>query len=361
MTTKTMMCFFDISLNKKYSSLLLHELSTIKKIHLKPKLEPEKSLGKEEGENVENIKKLRTALEELFKKLKITNYDFQKLNIDKKERKIFEVKDISELINYLLEEISFYSNRVAELESYIIKVKLELEKIKTIEESYRFLEKTNLNRNSFSNFKILSFKAFTTFSKNLANLENLFDFSNFPNFYETKSISDDRIVFYSIYPKEREEDLKEKVRVIHAEEVPILKKYLTSEGINFTRILNEINFINSNLIKYEKELERLRDEHMPLFAAMYEAVQNIEEYNWAERQFEEGLSNRVDLQFFIPLGKKEEVQNRLIEIFKDQITIHAIKIRKRPFVESTEKKTKSKNLEKNTEELLIDSKTKKKT
>lgn len=340
MTTKTSMYLFDINVNNSYRNLLLQELSEIKSVHIRPKKEIHKHIDKSEVP-LEEIKKLRGALESLFKALKITEYDFQKLNVQKNERRVFEVKDIPELIHYLLEEISFYSNRVSELESYITKINLELNNMKILEESYAFLEKINLTRDNYSEFNLLRFRVFTTFSKNLSNVENLFDFSNFPNFYETKNISEDRIVFYTIFPKDKEEDLKERIRVTHAEEVPILKKYLTSEGINFSRISNEVNYINNTLLKYQKELRRLRDDNMPLFAAMHEAVLNVEEYNWAERQFDESLSNRAELKFFIPMDKKEEIEKRLLEVFKDQITIQSIKIRKKPMVE---KKVKSDKL-----------------
>ncbi|MFW9880000.1 MAG: V-type ATP synthase subunit I, partial [Candidatus Thorarchaeota archaeon] len=128
------------------------------------------------------------------------------------------------------------------------------------------------------------------------------------------------------------------------------------EGINFTRISNEIKFINTTLLKYEKELERLRNENMPLFAAMYESVQNIEGYNWAERQFDETLSDRLKLKFFIPLDEKDDVQKRLIDAFRDKITIQSFKIRKKPIADLKTKKssnsTKLANIkEKNTEEL----------
>ena len=67
----------------------------------------------------------------------------------------------------------------------------------------------------------------------------------------------------------------------------LLKKYLTQDGINFTRINNEINIINQTVVKYEKEKKRLRDQNLLKFAAINEVVQNIEEYLWAENQFEE--------------------------------------------------------------------------
>ncbi|GAG79775.1 unnamed protein product, partial [marine sediment metagenome] len=44
---------------------------------------------------------------------------------------------------------------------------------------------------------------------------------------------------------------RERIRLIHAEEVPILKKYLQSNGINFPRIADEIKFIVTSLNKYQ--------------------------------------------------------------------------------------------------------------
>ncbi len=335
MATKTMMCLFDINIHNKYKDFLLQELAQINEVHIKPKQQISGSV--EKGElTIEKIKKLRIELEGLFKMLKITDTDIHKLTIKKNERKEFVVKNIIELIDYILEETNFYSNRVTELGKFIAKVEIELNKMKTIEESYKFLEKINFSRDNLSGLKQFSFKVFTTFSKNLINITNLFDFPNFPNFYETQEISEDRIIFFTIYPKDKEEDLKERVRVTYAEEVPILRKYLLPDGINFTRIASEINFINSTLIKYEKELERLRDDNIVLFAAMFEIVQNVEEYNWAERQFEEISSKVSKLQFFVPVDKKEEVQRTLIENFKDKITIHSVEISKKKFNKTKE-------------------------
>ncbi|MFX1591939.1 MAG: V-type ATPase 116kDa subunit family protein [Promethearchaeota archaeon] len=337
MTNKTVMCLFDINIHNSYKDLLLQELSQINLIHIKPKqIEGE---SQKKGENVvDKIKKLRANTEDLFKALKISDYDLQNLKAKKDERIEFKVKDVDELINFLLEEVDFYSNRVAELERYTAKVKIELNKMKTIEESYKFMEKVNLTRDNLSKLDQLSFRVFITFSKNLINLKNLFEFSKFPNFYETQDISDDRIIFYTIYPVDKEDELKEKVRIIHAEEVPILKKYLLSDGINFNRISSELKLIDNTMDKYQKELERLRDDNILLFAAIHEAVTNIEEYNWAERQFEEITSSRSQLKFFIPAYKKDTIQQRLIEVFKDQITIHSIEISKKPLTISEEEK-----------------------
>ncbi|MFX1456676.1 MAG: V-type ATP synthase subunit I [Promethearchaeota archaeon] len=339
MTDKTVMCLFDINIHNSYKDLLLQELSQINLIHIKPKQIEEKT--KQKGDKViDNIKKLRANTEDLFKALKISDYDLQNLTAKKDERIEFKVTDIDELINYLLEEVDFYSNRVAELERFIAKVKIELNKMKTIEEGYKFMENMNLTRENLSKLDKLSFRVFITFSKNLINLKNLFEFSKFPNFYETQDISDDRIIFYSIYPTDKEDELKEKIRIIHAEEVPILKKYLLSDGINFSRISSELNLINNTMVKYQKELERLRNDNILLFAAIHEAVTNIEEYNWAERQFEDITSRRSQLKFFIPADKKKSIQQKLIDIFQDKITIHSVEISKKPLVISEEEKQK---------------------
>ncbi|MFX1364043.1 MAG: V-type ATP synthase subunit I [Promethearchaeota archaeon] len=336
MVTKTVMCLFDVAIHNDYKDFLLQELAQIKVVHIRPK---EKIIENvEKGDRFsEKIKTLRSEIERLFKMLNITDNDIQRLNVKKKERIEFVVKDILELINYILEEINFYNNRVAELGKYVAKVNIEQDKMKIIEESYNFLNNIGVSRDNLSQLKQLSFRVFTTFSKNLVFIKNLFDFSNFPNFFDTQKISEDRIVFFTIYPKDKEEDLKEKLRVIQVEEVPILKKYLLIDGINFPRIKSEINFITNTLIKYEKELERLRDDNIILFAAMYEIVQNIEDYDWAENQFRDISSNASSLQFFIPVGRKEEVRKRLIDVFKDKINIHSMEISKKTIINVKEK------------------------
>lgn len=327
MTKKSPMELFKVNINRNYKDLLLQHLSQLNLVHIKTKPEISDIIEKDKV-LFDRIKKLSQNLETLFKNLNITESDFQKLIFEKEERKEFDVKDIDDLLNQILSEINFYSNRVSELKRYMITIKVELDKINLIHVSYIFLEKYDLTRTKLSKFNRLEFKAFTTFSKNLENIENLFEFSYFPNFFQYDFLSDERIAFFVIYPKEKEEAFRERIRLIHAEEVPILKKYLQSNGINFPRIADEIKFIVSSLNKYQKELERLRDNNILLFAATNEIMQNIEEYNWASHQFEELSLNRLSLSFFIPQEKKQEIQKGLIEKFQDQITIESIAITK---------------------------------
>ena len=327
MTEKSAMVLFRVNVNQNYRDLLLQHLSQLSLVHIKTK--PEESVKFEKDDVLfERINKLSQSVESLFKNLDITESDFQKLSFKPDERKKFEVKDINDLINQLVDEINYYSNRINELKSSRISIEIELEKINTIHGSYLFLEKYQLTRDKLMKFKVLEFKAFTTFAKNLENIENIFEFSHFPNFLHYDYLSNERIAFFIIYPKEYEEDFREKIRIIHAEEVPILKKYLLSDGINFPRIAKEIKFVITSLNKNQKELDRLRDDHLPLFAAAHEIVKNLEEYNWVSHQYEELSLNRSSLSFFLPKGKEKEIQQGLIDKFQDKITIDSIDITK---------------------------------
>jgi len=337
MTKKSSMELFKVNINHNYKDLLLQHLSQLNLVHIKTKPEISDIIEKDKV-LFDRIKKLSQNLETLFKNLNIAESDFQKLIFEKEERKTFEAKDIDDLLNQILSEINFYSNRVNELKKYMITIKVELDKINLIHESYIFLENYELTRDKLSKFNCLEFKAFTTFSKNLENIENLFEFSHFPNFFQYDFLSDERIAFFVIYPKEQEEAFRERIRLIHAEEVPILKKYLLSNGINFPRIADEIKFIVTSLNKYQKELERLREDNVLLFAATNEVMQNIEEYNWASHQFEELSLNRLSLSFYVPQEKRQEIQKGLIEKFQDQITIESIYVAKNKLVSLNEDK-----------------------
>ncbi|MHA2283442.1 MAG: V-type ATPase 116kDa subunit family protein, partial [Promethearchaeota archaeon] len=163
---------------------------------------------------------------------------------------------------------------------------------------------------------------------NLNNLKNLFTYSEFPNHYKTFPISDERIGFYIFYPQDKSEEFNSRIRLIHSEEVSIIKKYLTAEGTNFIRIDKEIKFIENLISRYEKEQRRLRDENLLKLAGINETVQNIEEYLWAEQQFENLSNDRSLLKFFVPSPKKEEIQDILFEFFKDEIILQTIDISK---------------------------------
>ncbi|MHA2087687.1 MAG: V-type ATPase 116kDa subunit family protein, partial [Promethearchaeota archaeon] len=276
----------------------------------------------------------------LLRRLDLSEGNLYDLKIDKSERIEFTAKNLSELINHIDEEIDFYNNRVAELRSYITKGTIELENLKVIRICYKNLEKLNLTHKAMDSLKQFKFRVFTTFSKNLNNLKNLFTYSEFPNYYETFPISSERIGFYIFYPKDKDEEFNGRIRLIHSEEVFILKKYLTVGGTNFTRIDKEINFIENLISRYNKEQRRLTDDNLLKFAGINETVQNIEEYLWAEQQFEPLSHNRLTLKFFVPSPEKEEIQDILFKIFKDEIILQSIDIsKKRPSHETPSIKT----------------------
>lgn len=325
MVKKNVMILFKVNLNRNYKDLLLQHLSQFKQVHIKPKSEKSGSYEMDK-ELFDRIKTLSQNLETLFKDLNITESDIQKLSFEESDRPKFKVKNIDDLINQVSNEINYFSNRINELKKYLTSIEIELDKINTIHGSYLFLEKYKVTRDKLSKFKHLEFKAFTSFSKNLENIEVVFDFSHFPNFLHYDFLSDDRIAFFIIYPKEQEVEFRERIRIIHAEEVPILKKYLLSDGINFPRIAKEIKFVVTSLNKNQSELERLRDDNILLFAAAYEIVQNLEEYNWVSYQFEELSSDQLSLSFYLPKEKKEEIYQALIDKFQDKLTIESVEI-----------------------------------
>ena len=336
MGRKNEFCLMKTDINSNYKDQLLIELSNLNMVHIKPKEESEiKRDLEDKNPIVEKIKVLRKNLNNLFYRLNINETDIRDLKINKSERIEFKAQDLPELINHIIEEIDFFINRVAELQSYISRAQIELENIQAVKACYKNLEKLDVSSDNVSNLKHFKFKIFTTFSKNLDNLNNLFAFSEFPSFYETFDISDDRIGFYIIYPGDKEVEFNGRIKIIHSEQVPVLKKYLTDTGINYTRINMEINFINDLLSRYNKERNRIAHDNLLKFAGINEIVQNIEEYNWANQQFELTATNRGILKFFVPLSKKKIIQEDLFEKFKDNITIESIDIsKKRPIHES---------------------------
>ncbi|MFX1317385.1 MAG: V-type ATP synthase subunit I [Promethearchaeota archaeon] len=324
------MSLFKVIIDRKYKDTLLLYLAKFKTAHIKSRIEYDVKKSTEEEELFkEKIKNLRLNLETLFKKLEINESDFNGLRVKEDDKLKYIAKDSHELINYLLEEINFYTNRFNELEKYIINTKIELEKISNLNNTYQFLEKFGLTRDNYNYLSQFNFKAYTTFSKNIAILDSLFEFSELPNIIQIQPISSDRTAFFIIYPKDEESIFKDKLNVIHAEEVPILKKYLTSKGINFDRINKEIELLENYLLKYEKEIKGIKEHNLLKFAAISEATSNLEEYNWADNQFEELSLNKLSYKFFVIQAKKEEIKQKLNEVFHDKIKIEITNIGKR--------------------------------
>ncbi len=329
-------------INESYKDQFLIELSNMNIAHLKSREEPKLKREIEEKDPIyQKIKSLRKNLNSLYNRLGITSYDLSNQKVQEDKRVIFEATDLTELINHLVEEIDFYTNRIIELKRYIAQGNIELEKLKAIQISYRTLQKLDLNADKIYSLNQFKLRVFSTFTKNLFNLQNLFDTSEFPNFYDTFELSPDRIGFYILYPYGLENEFNARIRIIHSEEVPILKKYFTPEGINFQRITKEINFIGNLVSRYQKEQTRIVQDNLQKLAGIGEVVQNIEEYNWAERQFERSSLNRLVLKFFVPRPLKEETIQTLFQIFKDNITIESIDItKKRPTFETFSPKKK---------------------
>ncbi|MFW9827529.1 MAG: V-type ATP synthase subunit I [Candidatus Thorarchaeota archaeon] len=339
MGKKDEFCLMKADINYNYKDQLLIELSNLNAVHIKPKDKSKRKSDIEEKKPiVEQINLLRKNLDTLFKRLKISETDIKNLRIKQSEKTEFKAQDLNDLINHILEEIEFFTNRATELKSYIAKATIELENIQIAKKCYKYLEKVNLTKNNALDLNYFKFRVFTTFSKNLDNLINLFLFSEFPNFYDTFELSEDRVGFYIIYPKDKENEFNGRIRLIHSEEVPILKKYLTDTGINYNRIDTEIHFIKDLLSRYNKEQNRIASDNLLKFAGINEIVQNIEEYSWAAQQFEASSGNRETLKFFVPLSKKNTVQDKLFNIFKENLLIESIDVsKKRPIYESYSK------------------------
>ncbi|MBN1800417.1 MAG: hypothetical protein JW891_02870 [Candidatus Lokiarchaeota archaeon] len=321
------MCLFNITIDNSYKENLLNYLSDIHMVHVKTskKTRVEEKL-QEKNLLVERTRRLRDNLDSFFNNIDISESSFEGLKPESYGKLKFIVSDLNELVNQIADELDFYTNRYSELERYIARAKIELENLTLIKNSYVFLERFNLKRESTQVFKQLDFKIFTTFKKNIENLRTLLSFSEFPNVYQTSEISLDSIVFYVIYPKKLEEELKKRINIILAEEIPILKKYLYSNGINFTRIVKEIEVIENTLEKYKKERMRIRDDNIKKFAAFNEIVGNIEKYIWADNQFEEMSTQHSLFKFYAPLSIKQKLLEGLKVTFKENIAIDPVKI-----------------------------------
>jgi len=327
------MVLVDIVINSEYKDLLLIHLAKFKVAHIKIKSEFLTEKAEESQNKLKNkIKDLRLSLNELFNKLDIRDLEFHELRNKNYEKLDFVAKDINELIDYLLEEINFYSNRFTELERYISQAVIALENIINLKISYLFLSKYDFSRKSLIGFDKLRFRLFTTYTKNIQYLESIFDFSEIPNVIQHQQISNERTAFFIIYPNNLESILKEKIGYIHAEEIPILKKYLNIDGINFTRINKEHDYIQDTLEKYENESQRLKSDNLLKFAAINEVINNLEEYNWVENQFEDLRSGQLRLRLFVPLFKKEEIKDYLTKVFKNNILIHTTDIEKQGII-----------------------------
>ncbi len=323
------MTLIEVVIPNEYKNRLLMDLADQEIVHIKSKNKDElKERLEKKSKHKEKIKNLRTNLRDLFKKLGINESDFLDLDMEQNSRREFEVKDLYELIHYINDEINYYMNRINELERYITQANIELENVKDINHSYRFMDQYNLNRTILQKFNELDLKAYIAFSKNLSNLQELFQFSEFSNVYQYTHIPDDRISFFIIYPKKKEDELKERINIVHGDEVPILKKYLNYDGINFERIERELESIRKTLNKYKKELKRLKTENLLKFAAIYEVIENLEEYNWAENQFKKYSSERASLEFFVPSDSSEEIKEYLKNKFQSNIKINATEIRR---------------------------------
>ncbi len=349
----TKMTLIRAFINSKYKDSLLMDLASEKIIHIKPRIKEEinekeatkrkkEKKEKEIEKHKQEINVLHNNLLELFNKLNLSQLDFQKLKIDKEKREKFAVKDLYELIHHLNDELNFYMDRINELERYINKVTIELENINLINISYTFLSKINLNRSNFKYLKNFILKVYTTFSKNIPNLKELFKSPDLPNVYQYEKISRDRVVFFIVYPKSLENEILERINIIHAEEVPILKKYLTTEGINFDRINKEIDYIGKTLNKYQNEFLRIKNDNIFKFGALNEVIISLEEYNWAEDQFIDVASNRLMIEFFIPSTYVKRIRFDLATKYQSKIILDAQVIKKEELVPKIKKHHKKK-------------------
>ncbi len=323
MTDLTQLSLFEVLINDKYKESLLNYLATIKNVQIR-ELEIKKERKEEEISTIEKIKTLRTNLISLFNKLEI-----EEINLEQEKKVEFRVTSLYNLIGYLSDEVKYYDNRLAELNEYQTNAQIELENLKILRGCYKFLERYEINREKLQIFNFFHFKVFTTFSKNIPNLELTIDTLPFPTIYQKEDLGDDNVVFFLIYPANQEETIFKEFKILHTNEISLLKKYITNQGINFKRLEKEIDLISKNISRLQSEKDSIRDNNLLKFFAFKETLENIEIYNWSERQFLKTSSSNSLLTFYIPSTYTKQVREELSRIFQDKIKMDIIEITKK--------------------------------
>ena len=323
MTDLTQLSLFEVLINDMYKESLLNYLATIKNVQIR-ELEVKTERKEQETSTIDKIKKLRTDLISLFNKLEI-----EEINLEPEKKIEFKVTSLYNLIGYLSDEVKYYDNRLAELNEYQTNAQIELENLKVLRGCYKFLERYGINREKIQIFNFFRFKVFTTFSKNIPNLELTIDTLPFPTIYRSKEIGEDHIAFFLIYPTNQEEIIMKELKLLHTNEISLLKKYITTQGINFKRLEKEIDLISKNISRLQTEKDSIRDNNLLKFFAFKESLENIELYNWSERQFLKISSNNSLLTFYIPSSYTKQVREELSRIFKDKIKMDIIEITKK--------------------------------
>ena len=335
MTDLTQLSLVEVLINDMYKESLLNYLATVKNVQIR-ELDIKKEKKEQEISTIEKIKKLRNDLISLFNKLEI-----EEINLEQEKKIEFRVTSLYNLIGYLSDEVKYYDNRLAELNEYQTNAQIELENLKILRGVYKFLEKYEINREHLQIFNFFQFKVFTTFSKNIPNLELALDTLPFPTIYQTEDLGEDNVVFFLIYPTNQEEAIFKELKLVHVNEIPLLKKYITNQGINFTRLEKEIDLISKNISRLQNEKNSIRDNNLLKFFAFKETLENIELYNWSERQFLKTSSNNSLITFYIPTSYTKQVREDLLRVFQDKIKMDIIEITKRVMRVEEESKKES--------------------
>ncbi|MFX1476768.1 MAG: V-type ATP synthase subunit I [Promethearchaeota archaeon] len=338
MTDLTQLSLFEVLIKDMYKEPLLNYLATVKNVQIKD-LGIKKEKKEQEISISEKIKKLRTNLISLYNKLEI-----EEINLEPEKKIEFRVTSLYNLIGYISDEVEYYENRLAELNEYQTNSQIELENLKILRGCYKFLEKYGITRENLQIFKFFRFKVFTTFSKNIPNLELALDTLSFPTIYQTEDIGEDNVTFFLIYPTDQEEAIFKELKLLHTNEISLLKKYITNQGINFTRLGKEIDLISKNISRLQNEKKSIRDNNLLKFFAFKETLENIEIFNWSERQFLKTSSNNSILTFYIPSIYTKQVREELSRIFEDKIKIDIIEITKKVMRVEEESKKEPKEI-----------------